>query len=62
MEQFVYKCEGIHHSGRNCGNGCVAIVTTKGYPPKNCLIFTEGYKLTKPKWIKVDQGENNVQI
>jgi hypothetical protein len=54
MTKSVYRCEGEHHSGRKCNNSCV-VITLSNYPPINCLLFTEGYGLTKPKWIK--QGE-----
>ena len=60
MKKSIYKCEGRHHRDGECWHKCISIVPSDINPPINCLIFTEGYKLTTPKWKKLGEQEMNI--
>lgn len=53
----VYQCTGKHHREGNCWHKCISIVPNDIYLPINCLIYTEGYGLTVPKWTKVGETQ-----
>jgi len=50
MTLFMFICKGIYHDGNECKHGCIAITSSKSYPPINCLLFVQGYEYTKPNW------------
>ncbi len=60
MKRSIYVCEGKHHRDGNCQYKCLSIVISDVYSQINCLLYTEGYKLTTPKWTKVGEQEVNI--
>jgi hypothetical protein len=60
MTEIIFKCEGIYHNGNKCEHGCIAIISSKVYPPRNCLLFVEGYGFTKPKWNEIKETLNTI--
>ncbi len=60
MKKSIYVCEGKHHRDGDCYHKCISMLSSDVYPPINCLLFTHGYKLTIPKWTKIDEQEVNI--